>query len=311
MLLRPSIDVLTRSAKNYSILVVGAGIAGPALAHFLHRYGMKPVVVERAPELRASGQTIDLRGDGREVAWRMGIKSKVLEKITKEQGVIVVDSAGRPRATFGVDDLGGKGLVSDIEILRGDLALILYNHTRKDIEYVFNDYPVSIRDHDDQVEVEFASGNIRAFDLVVGADGIRSKTRRLVFDNKSPISYLDLYTAYFTIPYSSSDGSFSKWYNAPGGRSVVLRPDNQNTTRVFLSFRSKERGYEKLDVNTQKTLLQKLFADAGFETPRILNELKNADDFYFEAIGQVKMDRWSKGRVTLVGDASGGARIFA
>ncbi|CAF0751119.1 unnamed protein product, partial [Didymodactylos carnosus] len=236
------------SLGNRSVLVVGAGVAGPVLAYFLHRFGVQPVVVERAPQLRTAGQTIDVRGAGREVVRRMGVDSTIREKIAREDGLAFVDSAGRTRVTF-------------------------------------------------------ASGNIREFDLVIGADGIRSKTRRLVFSDKSPIHYLNMYTAYFTIPYSQSDGTWARWYNAPKGRTVLIRPDNQGTTRAFLSFRSSQRGYEDLDPDMQKELLQKIFADAGFETPRILSGLMNSNDFYFEAIGQVKMDQWSQGRVSLVGDA--------
>lgn len=303
VLLRSSINNLTRSVRNYNVLVVGAGIAGPALAYFLQRYGMQPVVVERASKLRLDGQTIDLRDEGKEVAWRMGIESKIREKVTHDQGVFIVDSAGRPQASFAVNDIGDKGYVAEIEILRGEFANILYEHTRKNVEYIFGDYPESIDDHGDQVQVKFASGNTRKFDLVVGADGIHSKTRQLVFDNKSPISYTNMYIAYFAIPRTDSDSNWSRWYNAPGGRCIILRPDNQDAMRVLLFFRSKERGYECLDVDGKKNLLQKIFANAGFEAPRIIRELPNADNFYLECAGQVKMDRWTQGRVALVGDA--------
>ena len=148
----------------------------------------------------------------------------------------------------------------------------------------------------------FNSGKTREFDLVIGADGIRSKIRQLAFSD-SPIHYLDLYTAYFSIPYSESDGRWARSYNIPGRRTILLRPDNQGKTRVFLLFRSSQRGYDELDANAQKDLLQKLFVDAGFEAARVLSGLKNTDDFYFEAIGLVKMNQWSQGRIALLGDA--------
>ena len=289
--------------RNRSVLIVGAGIAGPVLAYFLHRFGVQPVVVERAPQLRTSGQTIDIRGAGREVVRRMGVETTILEKLTGEDGVTFVDSAGRTRAAFGMDAFGGQGLVSEIEILRGELVDVLYERSRIVTEYIFDDHPSSIRDQGNHVQVTFASGNIRKFDLVIGADGIRSKTRRLAFHGTSPIHYLDMYIAYFTIPYSKSDSTWARWYNAPEGRTMTLRPDNQGTRRAMLSFRSSERGYEDLGPDIQKELLQKLFADAGFEASRVVSGLKDANDFYFEAIGQIKLDKWSQGRVTLVGDA--------
>ncbi|CAF1364559.1 unnamed protein product [Adineta ricciae] len=302
-LLRRSLSNLKRPGKNYNILVVGGGIAGPALAFFLHRYGMKPVVVERASEIRLSGQWVDLENEGKEVAWRMGIESKVRQKIAEEQGIHIVDSTGRPQASFDAHSFGEKDFVEQIEIRRPELANILYEHIRNDVEYVFGDSPQSIDDRGDIVQVKFASGNVREFDLVVGADGIHSKTRRLVFGDESSIAYADLYTAYFSIPRSDSDGNWVRFYAAPGGRSVALRPDSQVRTQIYLCFRSKERGYEYLGVDMQKHLLQKLFADVDFEAPRILRELPNSDDFYFNTVGQVRMDRWSRGRVTLVGDA--------
>ncbi|UJR13175.1 hypothetical protein I4U23_000198 [Adineta vaga] len=291
------------SLKSRNVLIVGAGIAGPTLAYFLQRFGAHPVVLERAPQLRTTGQTIDVRDAGREVVRRMDIDRTIRQRSTKEEGVAIVDSAGRTRAAFGVESFGGQGFVAEIEILRGELVNILYERTRDHVEYIFGDHPLSINDHEDHVQVTFASGNIRKFDMVIGADGMRSKTRRLVFEDKSPIHHLNMYIAYFTIPYSQSDGTWSRWYNAPGGRSVVIRPDNQGTTRALLSFREAHRSYEDLDIDQQKQLLQNVFADAGFETPRVLSGLKNADDFYFEALGQVKLDQWSRGRVALLGDA--------
>jgi len=302
-LLRRSLSNLKEPRKHHNILVVGGGIAGPALALFLHRYGMKPVVAERAPELRLSGQWVDLQTDGKEVVRRMGIESKVRETISEAQGVYIVDSAGRLQATMGPNDFGEKVAAEEMEVRRPALAKVLYEHIRNDVEFIFGDAPQAIDDRGDRVQVKFASGKLREFDLVVGADGIHSKTRRLVFGGESPISYADLYAAFFDIPRSDSDGSWVRFYSAPGGRSVALRPYSKDRTQVYLCFRSKERGYENLDVDLQKRLIQKLFADVGFEAPRILRELPNLDDFYFASIGQVKMDRWSKGRVTLVGDA--------
>jgi 2-polyprenyl-6-methoxyphenol hydroxylase-like FAD-dependent oxidoreductase len=95
-----------------------------------------------------------------------------------------------------------------------------------------------------------------------------------------------------------------RWYNIPGGRCVCLRPDNLGTTRAFLSFQQAPSGYEKLPKDQQVSLLKHMFADAGWETPRVLAALEDATDLYLDAVGQVKMPRWSKGRIALVGDAA-------
>jgi len=295
---------ITHALGNRNILIVGAGIAGPVLAHFLHRFGMKSVVVERTPQLRTVGQTVDLRFAAIEVARRMGLEEKIRERCTKECGVAFVDKLGRTQVAFHVDTFGGQGFVSEIEILRGELANILYEHTSHHTEYIFDDYPVSMNENNDHVQVVLNSGNTRNFDLVIGADGMHSTTRRLIFGDDSFIHYLGMYIAYFTIPYEDSDSNWARFYRTSGGRSILIRPDNQGTTRAYLAFYSKERGYEKLDKNKQKELLHKVFENVGFEASRVLNGLNNADDFYFEDIGQIKMNQWSKGRVALIGDAA-------
>lgn len=264
---------------------------------------MAPVIVERAPSLRATGQTVDVRGAGQEVVRRMGVDAEIRAKTTHEEGLAFVDERGTTLAAFPVDSFDGQGFVSEIEILRGELVRVLADHSGPDVAYMFGDHPVAIVDVGDRVQVKFAGGGEQEFDLVIGADGIGSKTRRLVFEEREPIRFLNMYTAYFTIPYSEADGRWARWYSAPGARSVMLRPDNLGTTRAYLSIRTDERGHEAEGPAAQKRLLRAWFADAGFETARVLDGMDAADDFYFEAIGQVKLGRWSKGRVALVGDA--------
>ncbi|CAF1348030.1 unnamed protein product [Adineta ricciae] len=307
VLSRTSSVLSKNTSKKRTALIVGAGVAGPVLAYFLHRYGVQPVVVERASHLRKGGQVLDLRETAaREVVQRMGIANAIRENLSGEKGVHLVDRNGRIQATFRSDDFGGKGFISDIEILRDRLVNILYDHTHRNVEYVFDDHPLSINDQENHVQVTFASGKSRDFDLVIGADGIQSKTRRLVFSNKTQKHYLGLNIAYFTIPRSPSDNEWGRWYNAPRGRTIILRPDNQGTTRVLLLFRSSDHGYENLNIDEKKAALQKHYHDAGFEISRILRELENTSEFYFETAVQINMDRWSQGRVALVGDAAYG-----
>ena len=156
-----------------------------------------------------------------------------------------------------------------------------------------------------KVMVGFEKGKEREFDLVIGADGLGSKVRRLVFPNEKPLKSLGQYTSFFTIPYKESDGTFAQWYNTPGGRCILLRPDNAGCTRAYLStMSSKPEGYFKLDVAAQKDMMRDLFSDAGWDALRVLDGMDKADDFYMQEIAQVKMPTWSQGRVALVRDAA-------
>lgn len=286
------------------ILISGAGICGPVCAYWLSKAGFLTTIVERSPSLRTAGQQIDVRGPGLAVVKRMGLEEAIRAKTTKEKGLAIVNSNGRRVGSFPVDEKGGMSFTSDIEILRGELVEIFYNSTKGDTEYIFGDYIAAIEDVGEKVQVKLASGGERSFDLVVGADGMNSKTRRLVFPDASPMKSLGQYTAFFTIPLKESEGNFAEWYNAPGGRCILIRPDNAGYTRAYLSvMSSKPAVYEKLDVPAQKQMMRELFADAGWEATRVLDGMDQADDFYMQEIAQVKMDSWSQGRVTLIGDA--------
>ncbi|KAF4630344.1 hypothetical protein G7Y89_g7793 [Cudoniella acicularis] len=311
------------------ILITGAGIAGPVFAYFLTLTGLfRTTILERSPTLRKAGQQIDIRGPGLTIVKRMQLLDIINSKTTKEAGMVFVDGKGRRRAEFPVS--GGAGFTSEIEILRGELVEILVGVTRREsgseggdgkleierdesgreggggkTEYIFGDHVTALEQMDSGVKVTLASGREQEFDLVIGADGMNSKTRRLAFpDIEDPKKSLGQYTAYFTISYEERDGTFAQWYNAPGGRCVFLRPDNAGFTRAYLSIMSdKPKGYEKMTIAEQKNLMRNLFEDAGWEAKRVLEAMETADDFYMQEIAQVKMPSWVSGRVALLGDA--------
>jgi 2-polyprenyl-6-methoxyphenol hydroxylase-like FAD-dependent oxidoreductase len=286
-----------------TVLISGASIAGPALASWLHRYGFEVTVVERAPELRSGGQNVDVRGAGREVARRMGLEDAIRAATTGEAGVRFVDADDRTIASFAAGTSDSDGPTAELEILRGDLARLLVEQTADEVAYVFGDHITGLDDDGTQVHVTFAHGQPRSFDLVVAADGIRSTTRPLVLGDEPEVASLDMYTAYLTIPRTSTDTAWARWFNAPGGRSSTLRPDNAGTTRATLSFLSPPRGYELWDAAGQRDLLRHRFAGVGWEVPRILDALDD-QDLYFEALAQVTAPRWSSGRTAVLGDAA-------
>ncbi|CAM6093723.1 unnamed protein product [Calypogeia fissa] len=297
------------------VLISGASVAGPTLAYWLFRAGWEVTVVERAPSLRSAGQGIDVRDTARDVIKKMGIFDRIRDRSSHEEGLEFVDSNNRCFARFGVDKSGkGESMTCDIEILRGELAGILFDVTKDDVSYIFGDMVESLEETDKEVGVNFANGTpTAAFDLVVAADGIGSKIRGMAFGNGySHVRSLDSYVSYFSIPLSNTDTMWSRDHWVKGGRNILLRPDNVGRTRAFLNLTAYEKSDERLvrlekaskeGIPAQKALVQELFQEADWEISRILKGMHESEDFYMQHIAQVRLNRWSSGRVTVVGDA--------
>jgi 2-polyprenyl-6-methoxyphenol hydroxylase-like FAD-dependent oxidoreductase len=284
------------------VLISGASIAGPTLAFWLNRFGFEVTIVERAESLRLGGQNVDIKGAAQKIAQWMGIEEEIRAADTGELGVRFVDENDVVKAALpkGESNMG----TSELEILRGDLVKILYNHTKDNVEYLFGNQITALNEKDDTVSVTFQNGEIRDFDLVICADGIRSRTRQLIFGDEPFVKPVGLYVSYFTIPRGPSDSRWARWYNATNSRVIVMRPDNEGTTRASFSFMSEPMGYEKLSLEEQKQLLRDKFSDAGWEAKRVLAAMEENSDLYFDAISQVIAPRWSKGRCAMTGDAA-------
>jgi 2-polyprenyl-6-methoxyphenol hydroxylase-like FAD-dependent oxidoreductase len=194
---------------------------------------------------------------------------------------------------------GGEGIVAEIEIARGDLARILLEAT-PGVDYRFGDRITGIDDGD----VTFASGGTERFDVIVGADGVHSATRRLVFGpDERFVRYLGGYTSYFTVP---DPGGLDHWllmYSATGGRGAYLRPENGGTAKASLSFLHPEPAFDRLPRAEAERLITTKLAGAGWRVPELLAAMPAAPDFYFDSLNQVRVDRWWRGRVALLGDA--------
>ncbi|WP_067465745.1 FAD-dependent monooxygenase [Nocardia amamiensis] len=287
------------------VLVAGASIAGPALAHWLRRRGAEVTVVERAPELRPGGQAVDARGVTKEVIRRMGLDAAVRAARTETAGAYTVDANGNVLETFRADDDGGDGYIAEIEILRGDLSQVLFDDTRDGVEYVFGDRIAELTQDADGVDVAFEGGDRRRFDLVVGADGLHSALRAMVFGPRERfVRHLGHVLAFYSVP---NEFGLDRWLidYQETGRSAGLRPI-QDATRAMamFSFPSGNFDVDYRDVAAQKRLLRQRMAGMGWLTPRILAHLDDTPDFYLDQVAQVVMDRWSSGRVGLLGDAA-------
>jgi len=262
-------------------------------------------VVERAAGLRPGGQAVDARGVAREVIRRMGLEAAVRAACTRTAGARTVDADGNVLETFRADDDGGDGYIAEIEILRGDLSRVLYEDTRHDVEYVFGDRISELTQDADGADVTFAGGDRRRFELVVGADGLHSALRAMVFGpHERFVRHLGHVLAFYSVP---NEFGLDRWLidHQESGRSAGLRPI-QDATRAMaiFSFTANDLDVDHRDIPGQKRLLRERMAGLGWLTQDILAHLDDTPDFYLDQVAQVVMDRWSRGRVGLLGDAA-------
>ncbi|GAA0673108.1 2-polyprenyl-6-methoxyphenol hydroxylase-like FAD-dependent oxidoreductase/tryptophan-rich sensory protein [Sphingomonas insulae] len=287
-----------------TVLITGASIAGNTAAWWLGRAGFAVTVVERAPAFRDGGQNIDVRGSGREVLRRMGLEREALDRGTGEEGTAWVNEDGSIAAQFLADDSGQDGPTAEMEMLRGDLARLLYEPAAEHATYRFGDSVTAIEQDDAAAWVTFASGVKERYDAVIVAEGVGSATRDLVFPKENTPRWMNLTIAYFTIARTPGDDRLWRWYNASHGRSISLRPDRHGTTRAMLSIQQPPGGEQDWSVARQKAWLRDRFAGAGWQSERVIAGMEDTDDFYFDVLRQVRMPRWSDGRVALTGDAA-------
>jgi 2-polyprenyl-6-methoxyphenol hydroxylase-like FAD-dependent oxidoreductase len=292
--------------KQLKVLISGASVAGPMTAYWLARHGCAVTVVERMPlsRVRTSGHAVDLFGPAMDVAEWAGVLPAVMDARTRTEVVSFQRADGR-----GVD-LDMRRLVAGIssrhvEVMRGELAAALYEASQPDVNYVFEDSILTLEQFSDGVEVTFERGAPDCFDLVVGADGLHSIVRRLAFGEESKFRrFLGGYLAIFVLPDYLGLGHRMVVHNQPGRLAAVYPVRGTSAARAGFLFRSAdELPLGHFDVAAQKRFLRDLYQRDRWEVPRLLAEMDASHDFYFDSISQVTMDGWSRGRVTLVGDA--------
>lgn len=282
------------------ILISGASIAGPALAYWLVRRGAEVTVVEQAPALRTGGHGVDFRGAQMDLLRRMGIADEVRENETGMGEQVVIDAGGRPLVTLPAAFASGE-----VEILRGDLSRILHDRTRHDAEYVFGDRVSALDDDAGGVQVTFEKAPPRRFDLVVGADGMHSGIRELAFGPEAEHStYLGYYSVGFTVPNHLGLDHSGLMYDEPGRATMLSSGRDRSIAGAGFVFSSPELTFDRHDRARIDEIITERYAGAGWEVPRLLEALPRATDLYIDPLSQIRLDRWFRGRVVLLGDAA-------
>ncbi|MEU6780909.1 FAD-dependent monooxygenase [Nonomuraea angiospora] len=281
------------------VLISGAGVAGMSLAYWLHRQGYAVTVVERAAALRGTGYAVDFRGDAIDVLDRMGLLSQMRDHATGMGAITLVDGDGKPTGELPAETFAG-----DLEVLKPDVTRILHSITADDVSYVFDDSITAIGQDEDGVSVEFERAAGGRFDLVIGADGVYSNVRRHVFGpHRGFVQHLGMSGVGYTTANRLGLDHEGLLYSAPGRAVYVFSSSNPDRMTVSLSVATDSPDIDRLDRDTQERLVRERFAGEGWEVPRLLEEMRLAPDFYFSSACQIVMDRWSHGRVVLVGDA--------
>jgi 2-polyprenyl-6-methoxyphenol hydroxylase-like FAD-dependent oxidoreductase len=288
------------------ILISGASIAGPALAFWLNRYGFEATVMEKADTLRGGGYPIDIRGTAVEVARRMGILPQLQAAHIDSRKITFLNADGSLITSVRPDALTGGIEGRDLEVRRGDLTSTLYSTVRDDTEFLFNDSIATLDEHADGVDVRFASGTERTFDLVLGADGLHSNTRNLVFGPEPEFSrYLGYCFAGFTMRNDFGLSHEGVIWNTPGRAAVLYAVGDSDQLHGFLNFARPEPPFTAFrDPAAQRDLVASTFAGDQWEVPRMIAAMRDADDLFFDVVSQIHLPRWSTGRVALVGDAA-------
>ncbi|KAL4805364.1 hypothetical protein BDV18DRAFT_161020 [Aspergillus unguis] len=309
--------------SNLRALVVGASIAGPATAYWLAKTGAKVTIIERFPQLRTNGQNVDIRTTGVSVMRKIpGMEEAVRANLQEMDGISLVGKDGRPYGTMTpTGDPDRQSLVSEYEILRGDLSRILYDLTKdhKSINYIFGEQVVSLQQaetSDGPVQVEFMNGTPSAeYDLVVACDGATSRTRPIGLgcSMRDYIQPVHAWAAYFSVKRDLLSGSqIGHAYSAVNGRTVAIGPDPSGGNRITLmgvhprkddKSMAEFRAANKLGTDALKHFVAEHFHGAGWKCDEVVRGMLEADDFYCSEWVQVKPPTLHKGRFVMVGDA--------
>ncbi len=295
------------------VVINGAGIAGTTLAYWLCEFGHEVLLVEEAAEPRRGGYILDFWGIGYDVAEKMALIPQLQELCYWADELHLVDRHGRRCGGYRLDVLPRLAKGRFMALSRSDLAATIRAALGERVETVFGDSVARIEDEDTRVRVGFDHAAPRVVDLVVGADGLHSRVRGLAFGEETRFEYaLGCHAAAFEAAGYRPADDLSYVAHGDPGRYITRFPVSPTRTFFFMVFRDELLGRDMPSNESEyKPVLKEVFGDMGWECPQILSTMENVDDFYFDSISQIRMDRWTRGRAALVGDAAACPSLLA
>lgn len=288
------------------VLISGASVSGPTLAFWLYRYGFDVTVVELSPAVRGGGYPIDIRGVAVDVLDKMHITDEVRAAHGTTETLTFVNENGRPIGVINPETLTGGSRGRDMEVPRGDLTSVLYAHTRDDIDYVFADSITDLAVEERGIRVSFRKGAGRFFDVVIGADGLHSNVRRLAFGPEEDyLRHLGMHFTGFTVPNYLGLTNGVAMHATPRKMIALYGFGERRTLHAFFVFPSDDAISTRMrDTDEAQALTERMFANHGWEAPRLLDLMRSAGDIFSDSVSQIRVPRWSKGSIGLVGDAA-------
>lgn len=295
------------------VLIVGGGIAGLTLADCLLRSGHAVTIVEKASELRTEGYMIDFFGPGYEAAEKMGLLYE-LEKIHYPvESLKFLSPNGKEKSSIPYQSLRNMLQNRHYNFMRGDLERLLYNRIKEHVDFRLGTTVQSITQSSEHVNATLSDGSSLPCDLLAGADGIHSKVRSLIFGNDpSPLHFLGYNTAAFVLEEQKIEKKYRHSFNMliRPNRQVSVYPISEGRLATFFMYKSPQ--LEK--PVTREAIARELrshYGDLGWIIPELLDAVETASDLYFDEVSQVQMPEWTRGRVTLIGDACQAVSLIA
>lgn len=289
------------------VLISGASVAGLTLAYWLSRCGSDVTVVERASTVRSGGYPIDVRGTAIGVLEKMDLLPQVQAAHIDSRSMTFVNRGGEVVGNIPPYVVMGNDIARDVELPRGALTELLYGLTKgDDVRYRFNSSVQALVDDGAGVHVLFEGGQREHYDVVVGADGLHSRIRELTFGAEEQFN-LSLGYSFnlFTMPNDLGLTHEAITYSEPGRTAGMFAVRDSQDVFAFLIFAADQLSVASArDAAKQRERTEAVYAGAGWEVPRMIEAMGGADDLYFDSVSQIRMSKWSSGRIGLVGDAA-------